>query len=443
MFSLKTVLATSVLFTSLVVFHLLTGDGIGVKLRVTLSRITEVPCVPPSSLMPPFILTVCSVIGEDNFSSVLEWIAFHMAQGVQRFDIVYDIRSPFNISTYNRLIHILDPYIKEGIVYTHKRDDALSWIEKLDLSRKSARHKNARACGPTEEDIAALKSMYNESVFVSNTSAFSWTFQRVFNALCLGEAKLRGDAWLGIFDGDEYIFQPGRAGLAEECFYGGRPQGEEPGTQAAQEVDARRGSSELSATACQVPLEEAPLLSERSVVSVLKSHYDLWSSVSVRGVAFGLNDDGAPSRQGLVIGTHTRTAKYDQWGFQVGPPGKEYLACPPDFCGKAAPHKSFIRVNNAPLSGVQNHMHQVGLMKTYFPGRGAPLKLNHYHADDLNTVRFKAVTTESYSSIVENRGGMTNYLRSWPDSSGKALTKVTHFCMNLTHIKNEICWLPP
>lgn len=396
--------------------------------------------MPASHLPPPYSLTVCSVIGEDSFSGVREWLAFHLAQGVQRFDIVYDIRAPFNATTFTRLLHILDPYIKEGIVFVHKKDDALAWIKHLESTITES---DSRACGPTEEDIAALKTIYSEGVFASSVDPHTWKFQRLFNALCLGEAKLRGDAWLGIFDGDEYIFPPGRAGLADECFYGGRPPGEEPGATIVEELDARRGSHEKSAATCQVPLEEAPLLSGMNVAAVLKSHVDMWSSVSIRGAAFGLNDDGAPTRQGLVIDTHSRTAKYDKWGFQVGPPGLEYLACPTDFCGKCAPHKSFIRVDNAPLSGVHNHMHQVGLMKTYYPGRGAPLKFNHYHADDLNTVKFKALTTESYANIAENRGGMSDYLRSWPDLSAKALTQVTRFCMNLTNIKHESCWLPP
>lgn len=427
-----------------IVLHLLTGDGLLTKLHVALRRATTPPCTPGHLLLPdaaiprPRALTVCNMLGEDNFRSVHEWLAFHLAQGVQRFDMVYDLISPFNATTYSRFLEVLEPRVREGIVFTHRKEDARPWLRRLGAQAKAARAADPRACGPAEADTDALLAQLAEC----EREGATWCYQRIFHALCVGEARLRGDRWLGLFDGDEYFFQPGRPGMEGPCFYGGRPPGEEPGAPAAVDVDSRRGADELGASECALPLSEAPLLVGRGLAAALDSHWSGWGSISVRGVAFGLNDDGAYRRKGLVMEAHTRTARYDYWGFQVGPPGREYLACPEAICGKMAPHKSFIAVEHAPAGGTQVHVHQVGAVKTYFPGKGAPLRLNHYHADDMEALEWKSQWSSTYTNLIENKEGIKDYMRSWPDNSGRAFSALLHFCMNSSNWRHAACWAP-
>jgi hypothetical protein len=434
------------LFALLYVLHLLTGDGLFTKLHVALHRFGAPPCTPGHLLLPgaslprPLRLTVCNLLAEDNIRSASEWLAFHLAQGVQRFDAVYDPVSAFNATTHARFLEALGPRIRAGLVFTHRREDARPWLLRLDALSKEARAVDSRACGPTGADLEALLASLN----ACEAAGGGWCYQRVFHGLCLGEARLRGDTWLGLFDGDEYFFQPGRQNLEGPCFYGGRPCGEEPGAPAAADVDARRGADELSVDACALPLSEAPLLVGRSIPAALDAHWSGWGSISVRGVAFGLNDDGAWRRAGLVTESHTRTARYDYLGLQVGPPGREYLACPEHICGKMAPQKSFIAVEHAPAGGAQVHVHNVGAVRTYFPGRGAPLKLNHYHADDLMTLEWKSRGRPfAHDLLIENRDGITDYMRSWPDNSGRAFSTLLHFCMNESNWEHAACWAPP
>jgi hypothetical protein len=380
------------------------------------------------------------LLGEDNIRSAPEWLAFHFAQGVQRFDVVYDPLGAFNETTHALFLEALGPRVRAGHVFLHRGEDARPWLHRLRALGKEARAADPRACGPPEADIDALLVALDACEAMGG----GWCYQRVFHGLCLGEARLRGDKWLGLFDGDEYFFQPGRPGLEGPCFYGGRPRGEEPGAPAAADVDARRGADEPSAEACALPLSEAPLLSGRGILAALDAHWSGWGSISVRGVAFGLNDDGAWRRAGLVVESHTRSARYDSLGLQVGPPGKEYLNCPPDYCGKMAPQKSFIAVENAPLDGVQVHVHNTGAVRTYFPRRGAPLRLNHYHADDMMTLEWKSRRNPAaHDLLIQNRDGIADYMRSWPDNSGRAFSALLRFCMNGSNWGHVACWAPP
>jgi len=264
-----------------------------------------------------------------------------------------------------------------------------------------------------------------------------WGCQIALHALCLVGAQVRGDAWLGLFDVDEFIFAPAPAA---RCFYGGRPAGEEPGAAAATGVDALRGRAEARAAECAVPLRAAPLRAGRTLAAALRALPRVWASVFVRGAAFG----PLPARRArgaLVTGAHARAAKYDAWGLQVGDAagGARGWACPEWFCGMAAPQKSLLRVRGAPVAGLRVHAHDVGLQRLVLNAPGAPLKLNHYAADSLADAADKARSRDAYAAVAENRGGLADYLNAWPDESARALLAVTQHCVQEKHWDDAAC----
>lgn len=428
----------------LLVLHVIPGGSLSTKTR-GLANALSPPCVPAGAPFldanasggAPSYISACLTFNDRPRAWLPEWIAFHRAQGINRFDIAWDVvrADPLNSTRVREFADTLKtPWVSRGVVRTLGLEDFSARAANIEVAANRARDiAGASACAPSMSDVRLMKD------FVSGCSASrgGWGCQVALHALCLTAAQVRGDSWIGFFDADEFIFAPASG---PRCFYGGRPADERVGSPRAANVDSLRGTHESDEGACAVPLENAPLLSGRSIAAVLRGMLG-WSSVFLRGAAFGPLREPRPEGA-LVTDTHTRAAKYSAgMGLQVGVPARGWggLACPEWFCGMASPQKSFVRVRGAPVDGLRVHAHDVGLQRLVFNAAGAPLKLNHYAFDDFAAAAEKARTRGVYAAIAENRDGLADYLNAWPDTSARALLEVTKHCVRAEHFEDPAC----
>jgi hypothetical protein len=364
---------------------------------------------------PPVPLSVCLTYGGDPSRDLLEWLAFHRLQGVQRFDIFWDVKRAYNASAHEVFLDRLGSprYDTAASSRAERTADVHTWTKEsmgrllASITAASRSAGGLGSCGPSRADIAELEALHLTCQLPSAVN--SWECQRMVHALCLAAAKLRGDEWLGLFDVDEFMFAPGRVGREEECFWGGA---------ARKGVATHRGS----ASACVVPVEEAPWATKHDLVTALQRHSPFVSSVVVEGVAF------APQpgrRDGLVTATHTHTPPVDASGLLVPPRPYTLAGCPGWLCGGAQPKKSFVRVQLAALSGLRTHHHDTGPFQQYRPTVGAPIRLHHYPFDDMETI----ATTRPHSGIAENREGVVKWLNAVEDRGALALLPLVQHCL--------------
>jgi len=374
-----------------------------------------------AQLGAPRALSVCMTFDGDARRSLLEWIYFHRIQGVERFDVFWDVvNDPVNESRFAEYVDALRPEFADGNaaggdVYAWRRSDMASLVSRIAAASAGAR---AGECAASAADLTELARREELCRRVGN-----WTCQTFMNAVCLAAAKVRGDEWLGLFDVDEFVFAPGRLGRESVCFFGGRTEDE--------------------IAACRVPVREAPLLVGRDLPSVLRSRYSrLTSSVVVEGAAFGLAGSGLNNsgpRKGLVIEAHSRSAAYEPGGLLVPPSGFTRESCPSLVCGLCTPKKSIVRVLHAPVAGASVHHHDTGPFAVERPALGAALKLNHYPYDDIASALAKGQSRSWYRSVAENRAGIADFLNASLDESGRAFAPLLRHCMTKANGRSPEC----
>ena len=434
-----------VLFVALFlcILYVIPGGSLSTKAR-GLAFALSPPCVPAGAPFldanasggTPSFISACLTFNDRPRAWLPEWVAFHRAQGINRFDIAWDVvrAEPLNATRVREFDDAVRPWAERGVARGLDLEAFGARAANIEFAASRAREMaGASACAPSPDDVATMKRFVSACIGARG----GWGCQVALHALCLTAAQVRGDSWIGFFDADEFIFAP--AGNAR-CFYGGRPSDEDVGSTRGANVDSLRGTREASADACTIPLERAPLLSGRSVAAVLRGMHG-WSSVFVKGAAFGPLREHRPEGA-LVTDMHRRSAKYSAgFGFQVGVPAKGWggAACPEWFCGMASPQKSFVRVQGAPVDGLRVHAHDVGLQRLVFNAPGAPLKLNHYAFDDFAAAAEKARTRSVYGAISDNRDGLADYLNAWPDESARALIKITAHCMQSRNFDDPAC----
>jgi hypothetical protein len=453
----------------------LAEPGGGVFAHATyLGRVALMPsrCAPLSSapLGAQRALSVCLTFGGDTRRALLEWIAFHRLQGVQRFDVFWDVvTEPINAQRHAEFLEALREF--GGAEYSNSSAsggtaDVFAWtrgdigrlVARIAAASAEARLRVEGGCAMSDQDLADLSARAAECL-----KHGGWLCQGAVNAVCLAAAKVRGDEWIGLFDVDEFMFAPGRPGREDECFWGG--------------ASGRGGLGRRSDVAgCVVPAAEAPLLAGRDLVSVLRDSYSLIvSSVVVEGVAFGLagsGPNGTGPRTGLVTEAHGLSAGYDAEGLLLPPPGFSRESCPGWFCGLCTPKKSFVRVLHAPIDGLRVHQHDTGPFAVERPAPGAVLRLNRetaplhcycrqqrlraacclplllcpslklefadYPFDDIPGVLAKG-SRGWYRDVAENRDGIADFLNAAPDESARALVPLLRRCMEVAHGRDPEC----
>jgi hypothetical protein len=420
------------------------GGGVLVH-AAYLSRVALLPprCEPhvAAAMGAQRALSVCLTFRGDAQRDLLEWLTFHRLQGVQRFDVFWDVvHEQVDTRAYSAFIQALRPDLggggslalaamagggnndsgifAAGDVFAWSRTDIALLAERIVAASVDARGRGgAASCAPDDADLAALAARIAEC-----RDFGGWLCQGAVNSLCLAAAKVRGDDWLGLFDADEYIFAPGRQGRERMCFWGGAP-----------------GHGEGDFADCVVPLSESPLLARRDLPSVLRERYSvLASSVVIEGVAFGLAGSGVNGtgpREGLLTQAHGRSAAYDAEGLLVPPPGFTSDSCPQWFCGVMVPKKSFLRVRHAPVAGVRVHHHDTGPFVREQPVAGAALRLNHFPFDDIPALirRGRLDIAANQRIAPGDRNGIADYMSAIADESTRALVPLVAHCMRNKH----------
>jgi hypothetical protein len=262
---------------------------------------------------------------------------------------------------------------------------------------------------------------------------------------------------MGHFDGDELVFAP--PNVRPECFWGGRPLGDEYGGLSARNkgLDAARGFEELS-TACAIKVPQgAPLLTGLNVRDALMSEPGFFSVVALHGAVFGLAQE-LPGVTSSWIGSFGRTSPINSHGQLVHLPGEfggsspsvlaRWFKCPEWFCGMAGGSvKSFTRVQSVSASGLRVHKQATGLLRAYALSPTSPLRYNHFILGNLASLTAKATSINvgraaSYRAILENKMGLLNYMSLFPDESSRALLPIIQYCSDERVWGEAACGVP-
>ena len=397
-------------------------------------------------------VSMCLVFGGDARVSLREWLLFHRAQGVRRVTIAWNFQAHEGASFAEPHRAVFDavvkPFVEAGFVDVVAVDTVGARVSAIIDGARRARAASTSACAPSASDDAELERQLRHCTDPDRYrfAAGENDCQMLAVTLCLSQAQLLGDEWMGHFDGDELVFAPPSA--RPECFWGGRPPGEEPGRLRAREsgLDAARGSGEELSASCVVRVpHSAPLLTGHNVRDALAAVPGVFSVVALHGAVFGLaRQEVATAASSTWIESFARTSPADSAGRLVGLPAEfggrnpsalsKWLMCPEWFCGMAGGSvKSFTRVQGVSAAGLRVHKQATGLLRSYDLAPGALLRYNHFILGDRESLTAKATSINagraaSYRAILDNKMGLLDYMSTFPDESSRALLPVVRYC---------------
>lgn len=406
-------------------------------------------------------VSMCLVFGGDASASLREWLIFHRAQGIRRVMIAWNFQAHEGASFAEPHRAVFDavvkPFVEMGFVDVVTVNSVGARVAAVIEGARRARAASNSACAPSASDDRELERQLRHCTDPDRYrfAAGENDCQMLAVTLCLSQAQLLGDEWMGHFDGDELVFAPPSA--RPECFWGGRPSGEEPGRLRAREsgLDAARGSGEELSASCVVRVpHSAPLLTGHNVRDALADIPGVFTVVALHGAAFGLarEDTAAASNW---IERFGRTSPADSAGRLVGLPAEfggrnpsallKWLMCPEWFCGMAGGSvKSFTRVQGVSATGLRVHKQATGLLRSYYLAPGAPLRYNHFILGDRESLTAKATSINagraaSYRAILDNKMGLLDYMSTFPDESSRALLPVLRYCNDESKWRETIC----
>ena len=329
-------------------------------------------------------LSVCTIV-KNEAKFIREWVAFHRAQGVGYF-VVWDDGSTDDLAAQ------LADHVASGLVVVYSLHDAVELVEaRVALPAEAARHhRKGAVCAPTEQDVSVLRA--NAAQCISERAADTHVPCQYFAMRACGAlAKLRGDAWMGVFDVDEFLWAP--------------PGGVAPPMPAGA-VDAT------------TPLTAPGGLRAALDRAIARS---LCLQVTVIGTMWGTSGLTTANWTGLVTATHTRHAPYDSRGYALPPPWAPG-ECPPLLCDTASPMKSFVLITpDTAVEGIALHSHMVGLSCYARHAEGGGLRYEHYsylskaEVESKKVVRNKNPAGSPAWAVLHNEMRADDYLNEVPD----------------------------
>ena len=375
------------------------GGDAGCELRLLPSEAAAIAGAPKR-------VAVCTIV-RDEARYVREWVAFHRAQGVYHIDM-WDDGSTDAVDLQIALRDHLDA----GTVTLRRIANVRAFVVELRALAVARRRVAPGSCAPSDTDLDHLTELADECVSTRNiTSHVPCQFfgMRACGAL----AKLRGDAFLGIFDVDEFMWAP--------------PPG-----------------SPLTGSGPSVTKENAPMLpGGGGGIPFALMHYSsnpIWTSFTLNGAMYGTSGYNSSAWEGNVLDTHVRRAPYSASGASIPGPWLGYwpAACPRQQCHTAAVQKSFLRVTGGmPVDGIAIHtsFHLGPIRLIWTLAEGARLRHNHYSYMSTEEVLAKKVKRnrnppDSPAAWVAGNVERTDeYFNLVEDPAAAAFAPLLRYCM--------------
>lgn len=346
-------------------------------------------------------LSVCTLV-KNEARHMREWVAFHRAQGVGYF-VVWDDGST------DGLREELAEFVADGLVRVLQMTDAVELVESLVVRPAVVgRAQRGKACVPTIEEVASLR-IYSAECVARRSQQAHVGCQLVAMQTCAAMAKLRGDAWLGVFDADEFLWAPPGGVVAPIA---------NPAAAPAPALLSAPGGLRAALDA-----------------AIARS---MCMQVSIVGAMWGTSGHIAANWSGLLTATHTRHAPYDAGGHPLPPPWAAGLwpECPPLLCGTARPMKSFVLVTpQLATSGILLHSHMVGLSCYVRHALGATLRYEHFSYLSRDEVEQRKVVMNKNGpesapwAVVNNTGRASDYFNAVEDHVLSRLSGALAECM--------------